>query len=367
MSRLNRGDFCVGAGFLSRRVYACAMQFSQAVRTSLSLSLCLALNSALHAADSPRFPTTDDLRHIKAISGLALSPDGSQVIFAITDSTADGAKSHLWLVSTSGAADTLRQITFSPPSDKRGERGAQWSPDGKAIFFLARRGEHTQLFRLDLRGGEAQPYDLKVAPAIDDSKAKNFVPPPGADKKDDKDKKGEKKDDKKDELLPVDVGSYSISAGGKWLAVIARNPETPGEKKGRDDKADAEWVNRETHGSRLYLAGLKADGSLDGALKPVAIVPDVRSAAWSLSTGRLLVTAEPPNDLSDLGPAGKVFLVDASTPDKAQQLSMIPPTVGGVAFSPDESTIVFSATTKEDAPRVTTSSMPYRKQVPTRR
>jgi dipeptidyl aminopeptidase/acylaminoacyl peptidase len=39
-----------------------------------------------------------------------------------------------------------------------------------------------------------------------------------------------------------------------------------------------------------------------------------------------------------------------SSPDKAQQLSMIPPTVGGVALSPDESTIVFSAATKEDAP-----------------
>ncbi|HEX8811175.1 MAG TPA: hypothetical protein VF742_04205, partial [Terracidiphilus sp.] len=64
---------------------------------------------------------------------------------------------------------------------------------------------------------------------------------------------------------------------------------------------------------------------------------------------------------------GKVFLVDAFTPDKAQQLSMIPPTVGGVAFSPDESTIVFSATTKEDAPPGYDELYTCRKQVPARR
>jgi hypothetical protein len=292
-----------------------AMPRNLPFRSQLALAFFLSLGAAACAQNSPRFPTTDDLRHLKQIGALALSPDGTQALFAVTESTADGAKSHIWLVSTSGAADTLRQLTFSPPSDKRGERGAQWSPDGKAIFFLAHRGEHTQLFRLDMRGGEAQPYDLKVTPAVDESKAKNFIPPPNAEKKpDDKkpeDKKPEDKKEDKNEPLPIDVSNYSISADGKWLAVIARDPETPGEKKGRDAKADAEWVNHDPHGSRLYLAALKTDGTLDGALKPVAVEPDVRSAVWSPASARLLVTAEPPNDLSDLGPAGKVFLVES--------------------------------------------------------
>ena len=80
--------------------------------------------------------------------------------------------------------DKARQLTFSPPADKRGERGAEWAPDGEAVFFLAHRGEHTQLFRLDLRGGEAMPYTLKIAPPVDDSKDKDAIPPPGAEKKD---------------------------------------------------------------------------------------------------------------------------------------------------------------------------------------
>jgi dipeptidyl aminopeptidase/acylaminoacyl peptidase len=317
-------------------------------RAQLSLAFFLSLGALAHAADSPRFPNTDDLRHLKAISALALSPDGTQALFTVTDSTADGAKSHIWLVSTTGAADSLRQLTFSPPSDKRGERGTQWSPDGKAIFFLARRDEHTQLFRLDMRGGEAQPYDLKVMPAVDESKEKNFVPPPSADKKDEK--KEEKKESEKVEPLPIDVGSFSISADGKWLAVIARDPETPGEKKGREAKADAEWVNHEKHGSRLYLVALRADGSLDGALKPVTIEPDVRSAVWSPASNNLFVVSEPPNDLSDLGPAGKAWIVDASTPGKAEQLTSIPATIGGGAFSTDGNSLVFAAATPEDAP-----------------
>jgi dipeptidyl aminopeptidase/acylaminoacyl peptidase len=323
-------------------------------RLQLSFALLFSISAVLHAADSPRFPTTDDLRHLKALGAPQLSPDGTQVLFTVTDSTADGAKTHIWLVATSGAADTLRQLTFTAPSDKRGERGVQWSPDGKAIFFLAHRSEHTQLFRLDMRGGEAQPYDLKVLPLVDESKAKNFIPPPNADKKDaDKKASEDKKDDKKEdknEPLPIDVSGYSISADGKWLSIIAHDPQTPGEKKGSDAKADAEWVNHDPHGSRLYLAALKADGTLDGALKLVAIEPDVRSAVWSPGSSKLFVVSEPPNDLSDLGPAGKAWIVDASSLDKATQLTSIPATIGGGAFSADGNSLVFAAATPEDAP-----------------
>lgn len=304
-------------------------------------------------ASEPHFPTTEDLRHLKAIGSPVLSPDGAQVLFTVTESTADGAKSHLWVASVSGQ-EKARQLTNGPASDKRGERGGQWAPDGSAIFFLAHRGEHSQLFRLDLRGGEASPYDLKVLPPVDESKLPGAIPPPGADKdKKSSEKAGDKTADKKNdspELLPIDVSGYALSADGKWLAVWANDPETPGEKKEKEDKADATWVNHEIHGTRLYLAALKSDGSLDGALKPVALSPDVRSAVWAHASDRLIATTEPPNDLSDLGPAGKVWLVDADTPDKPTPLSMIPATASSATFSPDDSTIVFSAQTPEDAP-----------------
>jgi dipeptidyl aminopeptidase/acylaminoacyl peptidase len=304
----------------------------------------------------PHYPTNEDLRHIKSMGGAELSPNGTEVLFTVTESTADGAATHLWVVSTDGK-EKARQITYSAPQDKRGEHGGQWSPDGAAIYFVAKRGEQSQLFRLDLRGGDGAPYELKVLPAVDESKAKDAIPPPGAEKKADA-KDTEKKDDKTDgekkpaapEPLPIDVSSYAPSPDGKWLAIWARDPQTPGEKKQKDAKADAVWVNHEEHATRLYLAALKPDGSIDGALKTVALAPNVRNAVWSEASDKLLVMTEPPNDVSDLGPATQAFLVDASTPDEPQKLGAIPPTVGGAEFSPDESTIVFAAKTPEDAP-----------------
>jgi dipeptidyl aminopeptidase/acylaminoacyl peptidase len=337
------------------------MLFSRFFPASLSLCAVLTAVPLVRAADKPaepHFPTSEDLRHLKGIGGPQLSPDGKQILFVVTDTTADGAKSHIWIVATNGDKESMRQLTVSPPADKRGERAPQWAPDGSAIFFLARRNDHTQLFRLDLRGGEAMPYDLKVMPAVDESKAKNAIPPPGAEKKDDKkdskktdDKKPEEKpESKKDEPLAIDINGYAISSDGKMLAVWARDPETPGEKKQKDAKADAEWVNHDEHGTRLYLATLKANGQVDGELKVTGVAPDVRSATWSPVDNHLLVITEPPNDLSDLGPAGQAFLLDSAAPDKPQKLNAIPPTIGRADFTPDANTIIFAALTPEDAP-----------------
>jgi dipeptidyl aminopeptidase/acylaminoacyl peptidase len=330
-----------------------SVAFGQVVATPSAESKAPAVPGP--AVTEPHYPTNEDLRHLKALGAPQLSPDGKFVLFTTTEATADGGASHLWLAVV-GGQDKARQITFSPPSDKRGERGAQWAPDGTAIYFLAKRDEQTQLFRLDLRGGEAAPYDLKVVPAVDESKIPGAIPPPGTalDKKPSEtttEKSAEKKPAAAADVLPLDVGDYAPSPDGKWLAVWARDPETPGEKKQKDAKADASWVNHGLHGTRLYLAALKTDGSVDGALKPVAIAPDVHGAIWSQAADRLLVITEKPNEASDLGPAGAGWLVDAATPDKPVKLEGIPATVGGgAAWRPDGAEVVFAAQTPEDAP-----------------
>jgi len=324
-------------------------------------------------AVGPHFPTSEELRHLKAISSPMLSPDGKQVLFVVTESTADGGATHLWLAPTPAGAnggglstEKARQITFSAPSDKRGERAPQWTPDGQAIYFLAHRGEHTQLFRMDLRGGEASPYDFKVLPPVDESKLPGAIPPAGSEKTLEKttttlpasEKKAEKKpdDSKAPEPLPLDIGGYAPSPDGKWLALWARDPETPGEKKQKDAKADAEWVDHEIHGTRLYLAALKADGTVDGALKPVGLAPDVHQALWSPAPGstdsdRLFAVTEEPNGASDLGPAGAAWIVTAAAPDKPMKLAQIPATVGrGAAWRPDGKELVFAAQSHDDAP-----------------
>lgn len=323
--------------------------------------VCWAVVSSFLAAQSgfpaptssqaePHFPTNEDLRHIKALSAPLLSPDGKQILFTITDATADGAGNHLWMSPVSGAStEKARQLTFSPPSDKRGEHNAQWAPDGSAIFFLAKRGENTQLFRLDLRGGEAAPYDFKILPPVDVSKDKDAINPLPAPAT--SEKKDEKKPDaNKVEPLAIDVAGFAISHDGKYLALWAHDPETPGEKKQKDAKIDASWINHEQHLTRLYIAALKPDGSLDGELKTTAIPPDVHGVLWSPVDERLLVVAEPPNDVTDLGPAAQAFLLEVPNLDKPQKLNSIPPTVSRAEWSQDANTILFIAQTTQDAP-----------------
>jgi hypothetical protein len=110
-------------------------------------------------AETPTFPTSEQLRRLKTMSDPRLAPDGNRILIRITDTTVDGAKSHLWLTGTNG--EEPRQLTFSPDADKRGEYDGEWMPDGQSILFLAKRGEHTSLYRLPMNGGEARPFELK--------------------------------------------------------------------------------------------------------------------------------------------------------------------------------------------------------------
>jgi len=336
-------------------------------RRAVLLLACLTVTSAPHhiAAQtdskasethptSPHFPNNEDLRHLKALSSPQLSPDGKQILFIVTHATADGAASHLWLVPAPGnGSDKARQLTFSPPADKRGEHNAQWAPDGSAIFFLAKRGDHTQLFRLDLRGGEASPYDLKILPPVDVSKDKDAINPPpqpvNSEKKDEK-KEERKPDENNVEPIPIDVAGFSISEDGKYLAIWAHDPETPGEKKQKDAKIDASWVNHERHLTRLYLATFKPDSAIDGELKVVDVASDVHGAVWSPVADKLFVVTEEPNDVSDLGPAGAAWVVDAAAATKPEKLEAIPATVQAGEWTSDGKGLVFSAQTPNDAP-----------------
>jgi len=298
---------------------------------------------------APRFPTNDDLRHIKAISAPLLSPDGKQVLFTVTQSTAEGAGSHLWLVPVQPNGERARQLTFSPPADTRGEHDAQWAPEGSAALFLAKRGDSTQLFRLDLRGGDASPYDLRIIPPVDVSKDKDAVNPPPPGNAPEK-KEEQKTAEQKTEPQPLDIAGFALSEGGRFLAVWARDPETPGEKKQKEAKIDASWVNHERHLTRLYLAALKPDGSFDGGLNPVAIPPDVHRVVWSSAADRLLVFTEAPNDVSDLGPASAAWIVDAADPEHPVRLDSVSATVQGGAWGNDGASIVYAAATPDDAP-----------------
>jgi dipeptidyl aminopeptidase/acylaminoacyl peptidase len=290
-----------------------------------------ASGASLCAADGG-VPSNEDLRHVRALAEPQVSPDGSQVLIRVTDATADGGRQHLWLVDVS--ANRARQITFSPTADKVGEHDGRWLGDGGSMVFLAKRTEHVQLYRLPMSGGEAQIFDLKVAPVVDDSEEPDAIPPK---------KTGDAPVSK--DPIPLDVEKYEPAPDGRTIAIIAKDPQTSGEKKQKDEKADALWVDHDKHGKRLYLLNPES-----GKLTAVEVPPDLVKVAWSKKSDRLIALTEGANHMGDLGPAVSAWLVELANPAHPSQLRELPATIQGGAWSDDDSRFFFRAQAKRDAP-----------------
>ena len=152
------------------------------------------------------------------------------------------------------------------------------------------------------------------------------------------DLKTDAKSDAKDAEVPIDVSRYQVAPDGKWIAIIADDPQTPGEKAQKEAKADAEWVNHDSHGSRLYLLNIAT-----GKLTLVPVEPDVRDAYWSSDSSKLLAIADGMNGAGDLGPAMSSWLVNISDPNHPERLAELPPTIEAAAWSPDGRSIVYLA------------------------
>ena len=164
-----------------------------------------------------------------------LAPDGKRILIHITDATADGAKSHLWLTGVDG--ENPRQLTYSPDTDKRGEYQGEWMPDGQSILFLAKRGEHTSLYQLPMDGGEAKAFELKVKPVVDQAKLPEALPLKDQEAKPEDPKssdtpthsKTDAKSDADSVEVPIDVKVYKVAPDGKSIAILAISPCGPTE------------------------------------------------------------------------------------------------------------------------------------------
>lgn len=127
------------------------------------LFLAFALGGAALAAAERRSMTPEDLWSLERVGNPAVSPDGRWAAFGVTRYSIEENKSEadLWLVATDGGSPA-RQITWNKGSDSN----PVWSPDGKQLAFLSKRGDAPpQLYLLPMEGGgEARPLtELPVA------------------------------------------------------------------------------------------------------------------------------------------------------------------------------------------------------------
>lgn len=103
--------------------------------------------------------TPEDLLSMSRIGQIAVSPDGNRIVFEVAqvDMEADGLKKDIWLVEKDGR--NLRALTTHPEDDI----DPVWSPDGRYIWFLAKRSGLWQVWRITADGGEAvQITDLPL-------------------------------------------------------------------------------------------------------------------------------------------------------------------------------------------------------------
>jgi dipeptidyl aminopeptidase/acylaminoacyl peptidase len=101
--------------------------------------------------------TLVDMINLPQVSDPQLAPDGRQIVFVESEANwkADRRISHIWRVNADGS--DLMEMT----SGADGENSPRWSPDGKTIAFVAKRGAEpdsvNQIFLISIAGGEARP------------------------------------------------------------------------------------------------------------------------------------------------------------------------------------------------------------------
>jgi dipeptidyl aminopeptidase/acylaminoacyl peptidase len=100
-------------------------------------------------AISQRAFTAKDLVMLDRISDPNLSPDGASIAYQVreTDFAANKALTNIWLAG----AGKPRAVTSTGNNSS-----PRWRGDGRMLYFLSTRSGSSQVWRLDMSGGEAQ-------------------------------------------------------------------------------------------------------------------------------------------------------------------------------------------------------------------
>ena len=119
-------------------------------RLAAALAVLVAAAAGAGAAPTGRPFRFDELASVKRVGGFTVSPDGQWVAYSvgIADVDENRVKTGLWLQAVSGGEPRKLILGDKRDSDPR------FSPDGKKLAFLSNRGGASQIYVMDLSGGE---------------------------------------------------------------------------------------------------------------------------------------------------------------------------------------------------------------------
>jgi dipeptidyl aminopeptidase/acylaminoacyl peptidase len=235
---------------------------------------------------------TLDRRGVGERHGLQFSPDGSRVVFSVADPVKGASRARaIWLYEL--ASGRSRPLTFSGKNDS----SPQWSPDGASIAFLSDRDGPAQLYRLPMRGGEA-----------------------------------EKLTDRKDAIR-----AFRWSPDGARVALLMPEPKSDAQIQREKNKDDSRLADRDVRHPRVWM--------LDVATRSVTQLTrdnwDISDIEWLPDGMRLAAVA---ND----APAAdawneRLYTIDAASGRFTPVGDARRGPIGEIAVSPDGRTIAYVA------------------------
>lgn len=220
--------------------------------TAIAFTLSLSDRSKAEQVQKPRPATIDDLMRIKNIHEARISPDGTRVLYTVSE--ADVENNHydtdIWLAQTDGRK--AFKLANSPERDST----PRWSPDGETVAFISDRGGSPQIWSISPSGGEAAQLSD----------------------------------------VPGGIGSFFWSPDSEKIAFLLPEPQTEEEKKRREKSGGPIIVHDEPRMVHIHLievASKKTRRLTGGKFS-------VDTLSWSPDAKNIVFAARPSPSIPDL-------------------------------------------------------------------
>jgi dipeptidyl aminopeptidase/acylaminoacyl peptidase len=256
-------------------------------RTVFIVLACATIQAGAQGTLTPE--QTLDRRVVGERGGISFSPDGTRVLFSVADPVRGTSRARaIWLYDV--ASDRARPLTFSGKNDS----SPQWSPDGASVAFLSDRDGPAQIYRLSMRGGEAEKLTDGKEP----------------------------------------VRAFRWSPDGSRIALLRSEAKTDAQLQRERDKDDGRVVDRDTRHPCVWML----DVASRNLIRITAPGWRIAGLEWMPDGARLaaVATDKPASDSW----AERLYAIDAAS-GRFTAIGEQRGPVGEIAVSPDGGTIAY--------------------------